>query len=91
MRSLARLKRKVVLFTIREVEEEAKTFTHEHGEGLHVRVEELAVDSSLVDPLASHQLIGLVTFNLPKVEIVPQMRKIVTAMILAPRKLSIPK
>lgn len=43
------------------------------------------MDAALVDPLTAHQLVGWVGREVPKVEMVPQMRKMVTAMILAPR------
>lgn len=84
MGSLARLQGKLVILEICKIEDDAEGLPHEHGEGLHVGMKELLVVATLIDVLATHQLIGCLNVSVPKVEIVPQMRKIVTADAFAP-------
>ncbi len=84
MRSLTRLEGDLIVLEIGEVEDDAEGLPHEHGEGLHVGMEELLMMAALVHVLRTHQLVGWVGKTVPKVEIVPQIRKIVTAEAFAP-------
>jgi hypothetical protein len=48
-------------------------------------MEKFTVNASLIDILASHKFVSSIREIVPKVEIVPAIRKIVTAVIFAPR------
>jgi len=85
MRFLARLERKLVLFFVGIVEHQAETLANKHSKRLHVGMEKLAMNASFVDILASHKFVGWVMSGVPKVEMVPATRKMVTAVILAVR------
>jgi len=52
-------------------------------------VEKLATDSTFFNVLAAHEFVGWVISRIPKVEMVPATRKMVTAVILAVRSTSI--
>ena len=73
------------MFPIGKIENQAKGLSNKHSKGLHVRVKKFAVKASLIHVLTSHKFVGLIKDIVPKVEIVPAIRKIVTAVIFAPR------
>lgn len=89
MRGFAWLEGQLVFFAIGEIQYEAEAFSNEHGEWLHVGMEKLAMIAALVHVLASHKFVSYLACHLPKVEMVPHIKKIVTAITFAPRSVSI--
>lgn len=58
MRSLALLKRQLVLLKIGVINEQAHELTQRHGHCLHVGMVKPALMSALIDHLTSHQFVG---------------------------------
>jgi len=89
VRFFARLERKLVLFSVGVVKNQAKALAEKQREWLHVGMEKFTVNTSFIYILALHKFVGWVRQGIPKVETVPAIRKIVMAVILAVRYPSI--
>ena len=83
MRSFALFQRKNIFLEVRSIEEDTKSLSEEHNEGLHVGMKKFAMMVPLFDVLTTHQLKSCLVREVPKVPIVPLMKKMATAIILA--------